>query len=348
MSGAKVVGVVASEEDWALLEGDDALWGEDPFAAPAEGQPSEDTVLGEDDLLDARQELGRVSRKIAGQYVEVMASFAARAFAGSASSAMVEQVEAAIDALSRLARAAGDGVQRELLDEARAVIGPATRGPRNGRDRQAALRELREWIPRYAKHLEADDAARLLRLVEWSDASSPLMDELASIKGIGPKRLGRLYAAGLYTVEVVASADPVEMAEVTGLPKKLARKVVEKTHHFAVEERRRCLREVREQAMRLRSILRSTTADDPELLSLAAQALREVQTTIESMNQDCSSSAYCGGASPAAAVPLRRGLGAPCLEHASLAPSSSARLATAIRRLVTASDEQSGMNGDDS
>ena len=142
-----------------------------------------------------------------------------------------------------------------------------------------------DWIPRFATTLSAEHAQRLLDLVRWDGGSAPLMEELHSLRGIGPKRLGRLYAAGLHTVDVVASADPIEVALVTGLPGKLSVNVVDATRQFAVEERVRCLESLRDRARRLREILTAVPDGDDEVRRLAEEAIREVELTFHQMSK---------------------------------------------------------------
>ena len=88
--------IFASDEEWAALEG--AL----------DGFELVDDDEGMEGLLDPSDEVVRVSRRIAGQYVEVLARFSASAFGRDGSAVSVDQVKSAIDALLRLARAATD------------------------------------------------------------------------------------------------------------------------------------------------------------------------------------------------------------------------------------------------
>lgn len=261
--------IFASDEEWAALEG--AL----------DGFELVDDDEGMEGLLDPSDEVVRVSRRIAGQYVEVLARFSASAFGRDGSAVSVDQVKSAIDALLRLARAATDEEQARLLEELLELVGPATQGRRNSRARSAAIRELRDWIPRFAATLEPADGDRLVRLVKWDRDAAPLLAELAEIHGIGPKRLGRLYAAGLFTVDSVAGSDPQDIVAVTGIPEKLAVAVVESTHAYALEERQRCLSGLVEQAHRLRRILKAVPMDD--VVTAAAAALREVERTLHSL-----------------------------------------------------------------
>jgi hypothetical protein len=207
------------------------------------------------DLLRPSDELTRVARRIAGQYVGVLARHAAAAF-GRGAASDGGSVRASVDALRRLATAAGDQLQVALLEEFVALLDALEGGPK-GRSRQRGLTALSGWIPRFAATLEEEDARHLLALVKWERGSEPLMDELATLKGIGRRRLARLYAAGLFAVDVVANASPDEVAQVTGLPRPLAVEVVEHTRRFADDEQRRCLEELRDRARKLHALLQS-------------------------------------------------------------------------------------------
>lgn len=264
--------VLATAEAWAALADGLGLFAEGTLEVDTDGM--EDLT---EELLAPSEELGRVSRRIAAQYAEIVASFAAHSLRGDVRRTTVEQVGVAIESLLRLASASGDREQSGLLEELLGLVEPATSGRLNSRARQGALTRLRDWIPRFAATLEAEDQAHLTRLVVWDTDTAPLMDELGELRGIGPKRLQRLYAAGLFTVDAVAGADPDEVAAVTGLPRDLSVRVVEATEAYASQERRRCMEAVRERAVRLRNLLSTLPAGgDPELNRLAREALREV------------------------------------------------------------------------
>lgn len=262
-----------SDEDWASL-----------VDLASTGQDGVDDTDDNTDLLGMSDELTRVSRRISGQYAEIIATFASQAFRGKASRDSAEQASAALEALLRLAEASGDTVQTEMLLELRPVIPGAAETRKNSRLRDKSLVALRDWIPRFATTLQADDAQRLLDLVTWDQGSAPLMEELSEIHGIGPKRLGRLYAAGLHTMEIVAQADPIEVAQVTGLPQTLSARVVDATRNFALEERKRCLEQLRDRARRLREVLRSIQGTDDEVERLASEAIREVELTFKQLS----------------------------------------------------------------
>ena len=67
----------------------------------------------------------------------------------------------------------------------------------------------------------------------------PLLEELRRIRYIGPRRLQRIYAAGLITVEAIAKARPSEIADVTGLPLRLAEQVVTAGTDYQHQQRQR-------------------------------------------------------------------------------------------------------------
>jgi hypothetical protein len=259
--------VDASAEDWAALLADDTPFVEESSARTAE-------------LLAPSEEVSRVSRRIAGQYVEVLAHFASRAFAGEAEDATLAQAASAVDALLRLADATGDRVQSRLLVELGYLLEPVARTVDRSRSRSRALTRLREWLPDFAATLEPDDAERLLALVRWDAATVPLLEELQKLRGMGPKRLERLYAAGLFSVDTVASAEPEDIAAVTGIPRALAEEVVAATRRYAADEPERCVAQLVRTIHRLRSIAGRADSLDPAAL----QALLEVEATLAALS----------------------------------------------------------------
>jgi hypothetical protein len=265
----------------ASLLSDESLLAE--LFAGAELAPLDAAAEVTEELLLPSAELGRVARRIAGSYVTVIARHAAVAFGREHDEDADLEVRSAVDALRRLAQAARDEVQLALLDELDALLDDLAE-PRSRAGRRA-LAALTDWIPRFASTLEPEDAGHLLGLVHWERGSVPLLEELATIRGIGRKRLARLYAAGLFSVDTVANASPEEIVQVTGLPRSLAEKVVERTRQFAEDERRRCVTDLRDRAMRLSALVRSFRSGDDgdgavglveEATAVLQQALREL------------------------------------------------------------------------
>ncbi len=242
------------------------------FAPPGTAQEDHETVAPSPELLE-------VSRRIAGQYVGLLEAFAASLFQRRGGGDLAPQLLKALEALSRLSGASGDHEAHEalgeLMDDLHVYMSRQAQG--RGADRMST--RLRAWIPRFARLLEPDAAERLMNLVSYRGRAIPLFHALGSIPGIGPRRLERLYCAGLYTVESVVNADPEEVAQVTGLPPTLARRVVEATQTFATEERLRSARELNARATEVLTLMKSGP-QDPEILELTREALRALQAAL--------------------------------------------------------------------
>jgi len=256
--------------------------------------------LEEDDLLflfgegefevdadDAHEHaaLHTLSRRISGQYIEVLATFAAQAFAGTASSAHRDQVHAAVSALSRLAEASHDDPLLAALNQLEALLPEAeVTSPTR---RRRFITDLKDWVIEFSALLSDEDSDRMQRLVSFDSRSLPLLDELASIKGIGPKRLERLYFAGLFSVEVVCAAEPAEVAAVTALPLHLAEEVVRASIEFAHRQRVDCPQALYERTSEIASLLKNFDPrrnDDRALLDAARQAMDELQAALASLD----------------------------------------------------------------
>ena len=190
-----------------------------------------------DDLDDGSDDgLQGLTRAISGQYVEVVASFLRASFVGQDDLPLLEaQLRPALSALRRLASATGDTELHQALDALLTLVPEAHH--LGGRPRERYLREAREWLLAFAGLLRHDDAVRLMALVSFDDRSEPLLHRLLQVYGIGPRRLERLYCAGLFSVETLVSASPEEVAQVTGMTPLLARSVIHAAKEF--DRRRR-------------------------------------------------------------------------------------------------------------
>lgn len=235
-------------------------------------------------LTETSDELAAVSGRITGQYAEVLARFAARAFGGGADASDLEAVRTTVANLRRLSRVAGSPRQRELLDEIDALTARVVTD-RSG-ERRRALARLQEWVPAFAETLPEEDARSLVGVLRWEKGAVPLLDELATLRGIGPRRLERLHAAGLFTVEVVGHADPDDVAAVTGIPRPLAARVVEAARRYAEAERRRCVEVLRENASRLARMVRGSPEEADGLRPQLAEILRDVNELIRAVSPE--------------------------------------------------------------
>ena len=260
-----------SADDWSLLDGIDF---DVDLDAPTSSMDSQDL------LTAPSMELTRVSRRIAGQYVEVLAGFAQGVF-GRTTTVTSGQAQTAADSLERLAKAAGATKQLDLLKTFRSLITPATTGEANSRSRRTAITQLRDWIPQFGATLDEDDAQRLISLVKWDRDQTPLLQELAAIRGIGPKRIQRLYAAGLFRVEQVAAADPKDIRATTGIPQNLADAVVLATQQYAKTERQRCLTSLDQHSARLSRLL--LVAHDKDAEPEVVATLKRIRLQIDQL-----------------------------------------------------------------
>jgi hypothetical protein len=117
--------------------------------------------------------------------------------------------------------------------------------------------------------------------VEFDAREIPLFGELAALPGIGPRRLERLFCAGLFAVEVVSGADPMEVAQVTGLPRALAVEVVTRAREFESEHRRRTVLEMRTRLAEFQHVLAGLDrATNAELWAMARDAVDEMQRVV--------------------------------------------------------------------
>jgi len=234
--------------------------------------PEPGEVVPSEELLD-------VSRRIAAQYVDLIEAFAAGLFQRRPSAGMTSQLIHAMDALHRLAVASGDSDASGVVDELLVELRPFAHHTQQRRATDRMSTRMRAWIPRFAALLRGAANERVLALVSFRGKALPLFQELGAIDGIGPRRLERLYCAGLYTVDAVIGADPLEIAAVTGLPPALARKVVDATVAWNAEQRLRAARELQARAAEVLLALRSGE-QDPEVLTLARDALRALQAAL--------------------------------------------------------------------
>lgn len=236
-----------------------------------------------DDDDESSSALRQVADKISAQYGEIIATWSGKVLS-STEPVRTAGVEATVDNLLRLARSSGHQAQVDLLEDLRATLARIEGTTPSTRDGDQARVQLRDWIPAFADTLDGDDAARLRALVEWTPGSVPFLEELKEIHGIGPRRLTRLYSAGLGQLDAVANATPKDLADVTGIPHNLAVEVIRRAHTYAVEERDRCVVDIRDRATRLEMLLtRVQNHPDQNLVEAARDALRHVEDAFQTL-----------------------------------------------------------------
>ncbi|MCK6503155.1 helix-hairpin-helix domain-containing protein [Myxococcota bacterium] len=230
--------------------------------------------------LDADPELTRLSRRISGQYVEVIATWAHSAFRGHARGPHLAPVLAALPALHRLAEATQDRRMAEVIAELEDLAG-GPHGPAH--PHQRLVPRLRDWLRRFADLLEGPDAQRLRDLVEFDRKAFPLLEQLARVRGVGPRRLERLYLSGLFTVESLYGADPAEVALVTGFPRELAAEVVDAAARFERQWREQVAADLVHRAAEVRAVLRwieTSGRQDPQVLAAVTATIDELESAL--------------------------------------------------------------------
>jgi hypothetical protein len=243
-------------------------------------------VVVEGDSADELTELHRMSRRISGQYVDVLAAYARHAFQGRASRSLREQVEAALSGLTRLAEASDDQRLQGAL-EVLAELLPDSEA-RGGTRRRDFMRGLSSWVLDFAGLLEPADAERMRSMVSFEDSRLPLLDRLADVHGVGPKRLQRLYCAGLFTVDAVAGASTQDVVSVTGLPRPVAERVVAAAREFAEEERRSLVSDLRRRSGQLKDELNRLDGNaeaQRHVLKAAVEAMNEIRQAIAAFGE---------------------------------------------------------------
>lgn len=263
-----------------IARGSSAAFGRASLLPYVDGPP-EDTVAAA-----PSDELAAVTRRIAEQYLDVLHAASVTAFGGRDARATATQLLTALAALGRLAQAGGDRAHHAVVAAVLPEVERYAADP-GGRARHRFLARFRPWLARYADHLGDPAGRRFRALVAYDAREVPLFVELAAIPGIGPRRLERLFCAGLYAVEVVSAADPRELAQVTGLPRALAADVVTRSREYAEARRRQCVLEMR---ARLAEFQRAFSAIDPtahpELWALAHAAVEEMSAMVHQVHQE--------------------------------------------------------------
>ncbi|MBU0494057.1 MAG: hypothetical protein KKA73_22600 [Chloroflexi bacterium] len=105
-----------------------------------------------------------------------------------------------------------------------------SKGKGKGKKAPDRLAKRAEEKTRLRKQMAAL-TARVTALEERVTAleSTPAADPLLDIPGIGPRYANRLHAAGIQGVTDLGAADPVALAEQTGIPAKVIRGWIDAT-----------------------------------------------------------------------------------------------------------------------
>ncbi len=108
----------------------------------------------------------------------------------------------------------------------------------------------------------------------------PLAARLRGLKGIGERRLAKLWDAGLLSIESLVDADPRELVSVAGIDRALATRVIRLAHEHA-QERARAAAELIELAASEATEVAQGTALDAEARSALVVAAQNARATLE-------------------------------------------------------------------
>lgn len=234
----------------------------------------------------ASPELRAVTHRIASQFVEVISIAATRILGTGGADISLRPMQASLDSLTRLGVAADDAEHLALLEELRDALDTYDQRRAQGRGHARFRDTLRAWLPRYAAFVGGDQGDRIRELVEFDSRDVPLFTHLHQLRGIGPKRLQRLYAAGLYEAATLADADPDDTADVTGLPRKLAHDVVAASQRHREVQRQRLVHDLPsrlEEFSRVVSEVRRT--GDVGLLTAAKASYQEMLRILDDLGR---------------------------------------------------------------
>ncbi len=226
-------------------------------------------------------ELVGLTRKLASQYVDVLATFARDSFRGTAD-IDTHGVSGAVDALARLAESTGDvDLLRVLQQLAKLVDAVGDTERTNPRVRDLLRVQMRHWVLRFADCLEGAERKRMRDLVLFDRSNVPLFDQLSRIKGIGPRRIQRMYCAGLFTIDTVVRSSPEDISSVTGIPIALARRIHEETSNYATEMKGDAITALVDALGQFRRVFPRFERSDSTSLQQVRLMLIELQNTIE-------------------------------------------------------------------
>ncbi len=240
-----------------------------------------DDEIEDSSEVEASPELMVVTHRIAANYIEVLASGAARVLRGDQVEDAVNMILASVGDLERLARASDDTVQLKMLT--RLLDALECYEARRQRDcGHARFRDLlRGWLRDFAEYVAPAASQSVRDLVDFDLDEVPVFSLLIELRGMGPRRLSRLYAAGLYTTEAICSASPEDMACVTGLPRELALEVVECVRADAWQQMERDILEMPGALDRFeRAWLRGALPSSGRLRVAAETAVRRMQALV--------------------------------------------------------------------
>ncbi|MFO0747701.1 MAG: helix-hairpin-helix domain-containing protein [Myxococcota bacterium] len=224
---------------------------------------------------EVSQEARVLARVLGSQYAEVIAHYAVDALMGR-NSRHAPKLRQIVKSFKKLATEMNDRELLVLYEELGELIESFTTSHTH-EQRLLASRKLREWVMAFADLVGDEAGLKLRRLVVYRKGVHPLISHLREIRGIGDKRLERLYTAGLLTTETLVDADPNELAQIVGIPTRLARQVVEACRRFAEHQRHVVVAALKSAAADLTQSLGEVDFDDDDQVRLVAEVRAAMQ-----------------------------------------------------------------------
>ncbi|MFK7930968.1 MAG: helix-hairpin-helix domain-containing protein [Myxococcota bacterium] len=222
--------------------------------------------------------LQALGRDLAAQYANTIGDYAVSVFSREDSEKGRLQVRAAITSMLDLANATSDAALVRTLTPWLPLLDAPS--PRKTLARTRQIKDLKAMVKDFASLLDEQEQQQLLSIVQYRGRSSPLMAFLRQLPGIGPRRLERMFLAGLHDLDRLCTAEPDELQRVTGMPLAVAQNTCRSARVFAEEERKRAFHALTERAAWLTESVGKLNMADPEqrrLIEFARQAMNALQ-----------------------------------------------------------------------
>lgn len=116
----------------------------------------------------------------------------------------------------------------------------------------------------------------------YQTRSIAFLEAMRNVRNVGPKRIQRLYSAGLVDAPAVAQAESEELHHVTGIGAKLSAAVIEAAGHFIEEQTKAHEHYMIQMCADLSHELKGMSPENKSLLHLISPRLQELRGIIDS------------------------------------------------------------------
>ena len=232
-------------------------------------------------------EARNLARNLAIPYVQVVSQHAFDLATGRQERFAPKLLQVLKDA-RRLAEEMEDEALLEHYQALASILGDERRTFSTQHDRETSSRRLHGWVSEFAYIVGGEAGRKLLREQTLKRGVNPLVAYLREVRGLGEKRLEKLFAAGLLTTDALVDADPRELSQIVGIPMGVARLVVTAATRFADEQRVASVLGLRESALEVMRHLRDLPPTDRGLIKLVAEVrdtLHRLEATLRELGQ---------------------------------------------------------------